>query len=174
MKIVKKILPHNVIFVITCWNIQTNTAGTDCHHHQEGQFCYANWKRTMLDMPTLKGPKCDTMRKLCLGVIYNVKKSTSCRDNVSQIVCPSVTALNFLLDTWNSISEFLTTTCRIIRNLFGNGFSNSHTIVRAVNEFINQFSYFLACLASFLHTSLHNMSLRYYEFRERKHAEGHI
>jgi hypothetical protein len=32
----------------------------------------------------------------------------------------------------------------------------------------------LNCLAIFLHTDLHNISLRYYEFRERKHAEDHI
>jgi hypothetical protein len=56
----------------------------------------------------------------------------------------------------------------------GSGFSYGHTVVTAVNEFINQFSYFLTCLASVLHTDLHNTSLRYYEFREMKHAEGHI
>ena len=60
------------------------------------------------------------------------------------------------------------------QEFIGNGFSNSHTVLGAVNEFVNQFSYFLTCLASVVHTDRHNMSLRYYEFRERKRAEGHI
>jgi len=54
----------------------------------------------------------------------------------------------------------------------GSGFSNSHTVVRAGNEFVNKFSYFLTCLASVLPTDLHKMSLWYYEFHGRKHAEG--
>jgi hypothetical protein len=49
--------------------------------------------------------------------------------------------------------------------------SNSHTIVWAVNQFLNQFGHFLTCLSSVQHKDLHNMPHSYYEFRESNHPE---
>jgi hypothetical protein len=56
----------------------------------------------------------------------------------------------------------------------GNGFSNSHTILRGVNQFLNQFSYLLTCLVPVLHNDLHNVPFSYDEFRGMKHTESHI